>query len=98
MTPNSHICRWLAGVATLRDGAGPKDGVPLALGGGEPGNELQTPMAIVILGGLISATALNMVVLPALYWLFGDRSPAATGADDPLAEPVPTRPLIPSPA
>ncbi len=45
--------------------------IPLALGGGEPGNELQTPMAIVILGGLLSATALNMVVLPALYWLYG---------------------------
>jgi len=47
--------------------------IPLALGGGKPGNELQTPMAIVILGGLLSATALNMVVLPALYWLFGSR-------------------------
>ncbi|HRZ10742.1 MAG TPA: efflux RND transporter permease subunit, partial [Gemmatimonadales bacterium] len=47
--------------------------IPLALGGGEPGNELQTPMAIVILGGLLSATALNMVVLPALYWLWGPR-------------------------
>jgi Cu/Ag efflux pump CusA len=47
--------------------------IPLALGGGEPGNELQTPMAIVILGGLLSATALNMVVVPALYWLYGDR-------------------------
>jgi Cu/Ag efflux pump CusA len=52
--------------------------VPLALGGGEPGNELQTPMAIVILGGLLSATALNMVVLPALYLLYGDRAAAAT--------------------
>lgn len=72
--------------------------VPLALGGGEPGNELQTPMAIVILGGLVSATALNMVVLPALYWLFGDRSPAATGADDPLAESVTTEPRIGGPA
>ena len=45
--------------------------IPLAIGGGKPGNELQTPMAIVILGGLLSATALNMVVLPALYWLVG---------------------------
>jgi Cu/Ag efflux pump CusA len=34
--------------------------IPLAVGGGEPGNELQTPMAIVIIGGLISATMLNM--------------------------------------
>jgi Cu/Ag efflux pump CusA len=48
--------------------------IPLAIGGGEPGNELQTPMAIVILGGLLSATALNMVVLPALYSLHGDRT------------------------
>lgn len=47
--------------------------IPLAFGGGEPGNELQTPMAIVILGGLLSATVLNMIVLPALYWLFGSR-------------------------
>ena len=51
--------------------------IPLAIGGGKPGNELQTPMAIVILGGLLSATALNMVVLPALYWLFGERSERA---------------------
>jgi Cu/Ag efflux pump CusA len=51
--------------------------IPLAVGGGEPGNELQTPMAIVILGGLLSATALNMLVLPALYWLWGEREVAA---------------------
>jgi copper/silver efflux system protein len=57
--------------------------IPLVIGGGEPGNELQTPMAIVILGGLLSATALNMLVLPALYWLYGDRvvAPAAAEAD-----------------
>jgi len=66
--------------------------VPLALGGGEPGNELQTPMAIVILGGLLSATALNMVVLPALYWLYGERSVAPAEerepADDLRLEPA----------
>ena len=55
--------------------------IPLALGGGEPGNELQTPMAIVILGGLLSATALNMLVLPALYWMFGDRTAGVRSAD-----------------
>ncbi|MGB4334028.1 MAG: efflux RND transporter permease subunit, partial [Chromatiaceae bacterium] len=45
--------------------------VPLALAGGEPGSEIQTPMAIVILWGLVSSTALNMVVVPALYLRFG---------------------------
>jgi CzcA family heavy metal efflux pump len=44
--------------------------IPLALGLGEPGTEIQAPMAWVILGGLISATALNMIVVPALYYLF----------------------------
>jgi Cu/Ag efflux pump CusA len=45
--------------------------VPLALAGGQPGSEIQTPMAIVILAGLTSSTALNMVVLPALIVRFG---------------------------
>ncbi len=45
--------------------------VPLALGGGEPGKEIETPMAIVILGGLFTSTALNMIVLPSLYYKFG---------------------------
>ncbi len=44
--------------------------VPLALGGGEPGKEIQTPMAIVILGGLITSTFLNMVVIPSLFYRF----------------------------
>ena len=41
--------------------------VPLALAMGEPGSEIQAPMAIVILFGLASSTALNMLVLPSLY-------------------------------
>ena len=65
--------------------------MPLALGGGEPGNELQTPMAIVILGGLLSATALNMLVLPALFWLYGERTVAVDDADD--AAQLAVRPL-----
>lgn len=45
--------------------------VPLALAGGQPGSELQTPMAIVMLWGLLSSTALNMLVVPAPYLRFG---------------------------
>lgn len=43
--------------------------IPLALKGGEPGNEIQSPMAIVILGGLLTATLLNLVVIPCVYQL-----------------------------
>ena len=46
--------------------------IPLALKAGEPGSEIQAPMAIVILFGLVSSTALNMIVVPALYLRFGD--------------------------
>jgi len=45
--------------------------IPLALGQGEPGKEIEAPMAIVILGGLITSTFLNMVVIPSLYARFG---------------------------
>ena len=41
--------------------------IPLALRGNEPGNEIQSPMAIVILGGLVSSTILNIFVVPILY-------------------------------
>ena len=41
--------------------------IPLALRGSEPGNEIQSPLAIVILGGLVSSTALNIFVVPILY-------------------------------
>ncbi|UCC31195.1 MAG: efflux RND transporter permease subunit, partial [Phycisphaerales bacterium] len=45
--------------------------VPLALGGEQPGREILTPMAIVILCGLLSSTFLNMLVVPTLYLRFG---------------------------
>lgn len=55
--------------------------VPLALGGDKPGNEIQTPLAIVILCGLFSSTALNMVVLPTLYLRFGRRANVSETAE-----------------
>ena len=41
--------------------------IPLALRGSEPGNEIQSPMATVILGGLLSSTVLNLFIVPILY-------------------------------
>ena len=51
--------------------------VPLAMGGTTPGQEIQAPLAIVVLGGLLTSTALNMVVVPALFAQFGTRLGAA---------------------
>ena len=51
--------------------------VPLILAGQIPGNEIEHPMAVVIFGGLITATLLNLFVVPALYLRFGKRSEAA---------------------
>ncbi|MCI0485768.1 MAG: efflux RND transporter permease subunit, partial [Blastocatellia bacterium] len=45
--------------------------VPLALGAGESGKEIQQPMAVVILGGIVTSTFLNMIVIPALYLKYG---------------------------
>ena len=47
--------------------------IPLALAGEKPGNEIQSPMAIVILGGLLSSTLLNSYVVPIIYYLFQKR-------------------------
>ncbi|MDT8320188.1 MAG: efflux RND transporter permease subunit [Xanthomonadales bacterium] len=67
--------------------------IPLALAMGEPGSEIQAPMAIVILFGLMSSTVLNMIVVPALYLRFGDipmpgsAQPPGPAADPPLLLP-----------
>ncbi|NHZ82276.1 CusA/CzcA family heavy metal efflux RND transporter [Massilia sp. CCM 8695] len=51
--------------------------VPLALSAGKPGSEIQAPMAVVILFGLLTSTALNMFVVPALYLRFGSHRATA---------------------
>ena len=45
--------------------------LPLAIKGGEAGSEIEHPMALVILGGLLSSTLLNLLILPAIALVFG---------------------------
>jgi Cu/Ag efflux pump CusA len=52
--------------------------IPLVLAGDKPGNEIQSPMAEVILGGLLTSTFLNLVVVPVLFVRWGDAAPGAT--------------------
>jgi Cu/Ag efflux pump CusA len=48
--------------------------LPIALAGNKPGQEIEHPMAVVILGGLLTSTLLNLVVMPVLYGRFGVKS------------------------
>ena len=58
--------------------------VPLALAGDLPGHEIEYPMAVVILGGLVTATLLNLFIVPLLYLRFG-RGREAPGPAGPQA-------------
>ena len=50
--------------------------IPMATAAGKPGSELLAPLAVVVLGGLASATILNLIVIPAGYvWLFEHSNP-----------------------
>jgi Cu/Ag efflux pump CusA len=60
--------------------------VPLTLRGDEPGTEILTPMAIVILFGLFSSTLLNMLIVPALLVRFGRPAHAAESSAEPATE------------
>lgn len=57
--------------------------VPLVIGGIRPGQEIEYPLAVVILGGLVTSTLLNLFLLPPLYAAFG------RGAE-PVTEPTVT--------
>jgi Cu/Ag efflux pump CusA len=63
--------------------------IPLALALGQPGSEIQAPMAMVILFGLLTSTALNMIVVPALYLRFGQIGPRSRLAADPFGSSRP---------
>ena len=59
--------------------------LPIIVAGNEPGAEIEHPMSVVIMGGIITSTVLNLLGMPALYWAFG--RPAV--ADEELAAPDP---------
>ena len=48
--------------------------VPLVIAGNIPGHEIEHPMAIVILGGLVTSTLVNLFIVPPLYLRFGKGS------------------------
>ena len=48
--------------------------IPLVLAADQPGKEILHPVAVVIVGGLISSTFLDMAVTPAMFWLFGRKA------------------------
>jgi HME family heavy-metal exporter len=64
--------------------------VPLAIAAGEPGKEILYPIATVIIGGLITCTALEFLVRPALFWAIGipaaQRAIARTRQSVPLVD------------
>lgn len=47
--------------------------IPIAVRGTEPGNEIQSPLAIVILGGLFTSTILNLLIVPIVYYLYNSK-------------------------
>lgn len=48
--------------------------IPLVFNGNKPGNEIQSPMAIVVLGGLLTSTLLNLYLMPILYEWYGKKT------------------------
>lgn len=60
--------------------------IPLALGGDLPGNEIQSPMAKVILGGLLTSTFLNGFIIPIMYLLTNKKIVAEVITDDEVTE------------
>ncbi len=56
--------------------------VPLVIAGDLPGHEIEHPMAIVILGGLVTSTLLNLFVMPSLYLRFARSAKPSTDTPD----------------
>jgi Cu/Ag efflux pump CusA len=54
--------------------------MPIALGSGEPGREIEGPMAMIIVGGLVTSTVLNLLILPVVMLRFGRFDPPAASS------------------
>ena len=50
--------------------------IPLVFAAGEAGKEILHPVAVAIVGGLVSSTLLDLVVTPAVFWLIGEKAAA----------------------
>jgi Cu/Ag efflux pump CusA len=59
--------------------------LPVAITGDRPGHEIEHPLAVVILGGLVTSTILNLFLLPPLYLRYGRRQALRAGLPEPLA-------------
>jgi Cu/Ag efflux pump CusA len=53
--------------------------LPIVVSGNKPGHEIEHPLAVVILGGLVTSTILNLFLMPALYLRFGKSRRDADG-------------------
>ncbi len=56
--------------------------IPLVFNGDKPGNEIQSPMAIVVLGGLLTSTLLNLYLMPIVYEWYGKKKNSPTNQDE----------------
>ena len=57
--------------------------------GNIPGHEIEHPMAVVILGGLVTSTLLNLFIVPSLYLRFAKKGPSRRDRQPRQPEPVP---------
>jgi Cu/Ag efflux pump CusA len=54
--------------------------VPLVIAGSIPGHEIEHPLAVVVLGGLVTSTLVNLFIVPSLYLRFGRSEQAGAAA------------------
>jgi CzcA family heavy metal efflux pump len=63
--------------------------VPLVIAGDIPGHEIEHPMAVIILGGLLTSTLLNLFIVPSLYLRFGRSRKDRSAPSEPVSPPEP---------